>query len=163
MARGKRCSLPAWVKIWIYMQPVLQGMCERGAQAVTGLSRCPASVTEHSVTTGQLHPRPRRSTRAHGGQYSTEPSGWIYHPVCESYGGQSESFLRRRNVVQEQTGADSVHRDLVRPCFYTRSAPTPGRKFKRIDGRDSIHGWLSGRREFSLLLLCNYPPCPRPG
>lgn len=55
------------------------------------------------------------------------PSGWIYHPVCKSYGGQSETFLRRGSVVQEQTGVDYVRRDLLRPCLNTRSAPTPWR------------------------------------
>lgn len=49
------------------------------------------------------------------------PSGWIYHQVCKSYGGQSERFQRAGSVVQEQNGSHLARRGLL-----PSPAVTPG-------------------------------------
>lgn len=97
-----------------------------------------------------------------------DPSGWIYHPVCKSYGGQSERFLPPGSVVQEQNGS---HRDLVRPCCrYTGEAKAtthPGARPKnKIKAIKSMGWWWvagpGGRESASLPCRLTCPALPRP-
>lgn len=57
------------------------------------------------------------------------PSGWTYHQVCKSYGGQSERFLRPWGVVQEQNGSHLGRRGMLPALPLHRAKAHPGARY----------------------------------